>query len=438
MDDADRAYAKAAELIARAKASGVTEVSFRDESFRALDRVPPEIADLAGLTSLSLSGTGVTDLSPVAGLGGLTWLDLSGTGVTDLSHVAGLGGLTSLNLSGTGVTDLRPLRGLEGLAEGPSVLGLHFANIPTTRADVRLAGIAEIKDNRERARALFDFLDALPPPPSPEPDPFLAVEDIDGRLEVAASLPTEAEREERLKQVLHARLREKAADLAREAGNRFPRLARRARVVAGLVDRPLAEVDLLAVHLEVDDLAQRAATGAEDGEAFPAEVAEALGDVLRTGPGLTLGHPDVEVLMERSRRMRDAPPAAKVQAAQDALSLVVAGDEAAIGDNLRAMEARIMAGVDSSVRAAVQGAVHRNLIWKIAAVAVVGVYGVGQSLVAGVVQPHLGAVLEFAAANWAVLTEVAASYGGGFLSWFHAVMLQVPDLRHLLRRRSDP
>ena len=207
--------------------------------------------------------------------------------------------------------------------------------------------------------------------------------------------------------------------------------------MVGLVDGPFETLDLLAVHLEVEDLAARAATGAEEGEAFPPEVAEALGDVVRLGPGLTLDHPDVEVLLDRTRRMREAPPAAAVQAAQDAMSAAVAADDAAIGDQLRAMEARMADEIDRSVRDAVQRALHSNVIHKVGMLAAAGALNVGLGVTAGIVANYHGAaIVSFVSTLWAILSEVAASYGNPFLSWFHAVIAQVPDLRHLFRQGS--
>jgi internalin A len=73
------------------------------------------LAGLENLQSLVLSGTQVSDLSPLAGLENLQGLYLSGTQVSDLSPLAGLENLQELNLSGTQVSDLSPLAGLENL-----------------------------------------------------------------------------------------------------------------------------------------------------------------------------------------------------------------------------------------------------------------------------------------------------------------------------------
>jgi internalin A len=74
------------------------------ERWRA-DRIP----------RLSLFGTPVSDLSPLAGLTWLTALHLIGAPVADLGPLAGMTRLTTLRLDGTRVTDLSPLAGLTNL-----------------------------------------------------------------------------------------------------------------------------------------------------------------------------------------------------------------------------------------------------------------------------------------------------------------------------------
>jgi hypothetical protein len=73
------------------------------------------LAGLTGLQTLDLCGTEVSDLTPLAGLTGLQTLDLSGTEVSDLTPLAGLTGLQKLDLRHTQVSDLTPLAGLTGL-----------------------------------------------------------------------------------------------------------------------------------------------------------------------------------------------------------------------------------------------------------------------------------------------------------------------------------
>jgi len=113
---------------------------------------------LTGLTTLSLTHTQITDLQPLAALTGLTALYLGNTQITDLQSLAALTGLTALWLTNTQITDLRPLRNLQGLVENPENNGLTFTDTPATRADPRIAEIAEIKDPATRARELFAYL----------------------------------------------------------------------------------------------------------------------------------------------------------------------------------------------------------------------------------------------------------------------------------------
>jgi Leucine-rich repeat (LRR) protein len=387
------------------------------------------LAGLTGLTTLRLGGTGLTDLAPLAGLTGLTALGLDGTGVTDLAPLAGLTGLTALVLDRTGVTDLRPLRTLTRLAEAPSDDGLTFAGCAAAQADPRIAAIAAIEKPAERARALFDLIDTGWAPPVPEGDPLFPVAVEDGRLEVTASLPTEAERDERLKRLLHARLRETACAVA-ALSNRFPRLAARARVLRDLLDRPFEDVDLLCVHLEVESLAamERAGREEEGGEAFTPEAQVALADLMQAGPALTLDHPDVETLMERTRRFRAEAEPPEHQAAQDAMSRALAGDAAAVGDNLRALEVRV-AAPDTPAAAVAQRGVNRSVLVKLGALAVVGNWAL-ERVAGGVFDAHaMPPILDFIAVNWPVLVNAAATYGPGFLHWFTATVGPIPEVR---------
>ncbi len=138
-EKADKAYAEAAREIARVKAEGGTSLSLFGDKFRALERLPDEIANWTGLQFLFLSGTQITDarLVHVAGLTGLQFLVLSGTQITDagLVHVAGLTGLQSLVLSGTQITDA-------GLVHVAGLTGLQILDLMNTQ--ITDAGMAHV------------------------------------------------------------------------------------------------------------------------------------------------------------------------------------------------------------------------------------------------------------------------------------------------------
>ena len=458
MSDADTAFAKAQDEIARAQRRGAKTLRFVSEAFRALDRLPEAISSckalrvldlnntsvsdltplsgLTGLKALVLDGTNVTDLTPLSGLTGLTGLMLRGTDITDLSPLSGLTELKNLVFDHTPVTDLRPIRGLHRLAEEPSGTGLTFKDCAACKADPEIARISVMAPPEARAAALFDYLEDWVPPgeaadghAGPAEDALFPVRPEGERLEIAASTPSQADREERLKQVLHQRLQAKAAALAIAAGNRFFRLAARARAVVTQVERPFGELDLLLLHLAVEDLRDLDALGREEeeGEAFTPEVQVALGDVLRLGPGLTLGHADVDLLVERANARRASAPVPDEElAAQDAMSRAVAGDARAVGDRLRTLEEQVAEAGSAEAKEA-QKAVNRNVLRKVGIVAVAG--GMAGEAVTGVVVDGLkDAIRHLVAAHGPVLMEAAATYGVVLADWFAASIAQIPDL----------
>ena len=382
-----------------ARLMGITQLSLNNTQVSDLS----PLARLTGISQLRLSNTPVSDIFPLARLTGITQLWLNNTQVSDLSPLSAWERLEFLNISDTPirdlhglpiraplrgfwcdtcpVLDLRPLRAHPGLL-GPfddrtPLIGIHFKDTRATQADPRLAEIDEIEDDAERAKVLFEYLEGWELPGGtwseipPDPDPLLQVHAEDEKLEISASLPSEAERDERLKRVLHDRLQAKAAELAQAAGNRFPRLAARARAVVLQADRPFEEVDLLLLHLEVADLSERAEAGSEEGDAFPPDVTGPLTDVLRIGPGLTLGNADVELLNDRIKRAKAAPPPTDEKAAHDQMSRAVAADDQAMGDRLRALEQRVES-LPADVAIAVQQPAHRNILWKIGTLSLLG------------------------------------------------------------------
>jgi hypothetical protein len=90
-------------------------------------------------------------------------LAIAGTGVRDLSPLRALTALRSLHLYGLQVTDLSPLRNLSQLATDPMANGLVIGGTAAVLADPALATIADIHDARDRAEAVFAYLDRHQP-----------------------------------------------------------------------------------------------------------------------------------------------------------------------------------------------------------------------------------------------------------------------------------
>jgi Leucine-rich repeat (LRR) protein len=384
------------------------------------------IAQLTALTFLDLNNTQVSDLTPVAQLTALTMLELTDTQVSDLTPIAQLTALALLDLTDTQVSDLRPLIALRKLVEDSKLDGLRFENTVATRLYPHIAEIAAIRGAESRAAELFAYLEDWEPPVvfdenGPAPNPLLDVTTIGDKLEIADSHPSEAERDDQLKQVLHTRLKARNTELERLAGNQFFLLCAKARSLTSRLGVNFDDLDMLNIHLDVEELTRLKDRGTErDGdESFPQEVADALADVVSIGPGLTLNNEAVELLEDRKRRFFTNPLTADQQAAHDDFSTAVAQDADAIGDRLRDLETQILEREDDPAGAAIQDAAHHNFLIKVAQITLDGVLLVATGVTVEIVSPPIAAFLM---AKWPVIVEVAALYGPSFQTWFLSAM----------------
>ena len=86
----------------------------REWNAKVLDVIGEQLRMLE-LRSLSLLGTTISDLTPLANLTGLQHLDLDRTSIEDLTPLSNLTALESLDLNWTSVSDVTPLANLTGL-----------------------------------------------------------------------------------------------------------------------------------------------------------------------------------------------------------------------------------------------------------------------------------------------------------------------------------
>jgi internalin A len=280
------------------------------------------LAGLIALETLSLRQTEVTDLSPCSSLTSLRNLRLELTSITDLSPLANLASLKTLTLDGSLATDLRPLCRLSGLAIKPENSltfweGLRFNHTPATGSDVELARLAEIEDNEQRSRETLVYLNTLPPwpeplpwqpppsvpdapPPPPDPDQLPQVDISPEGLDLASSPIAQVDLSDPIKARLYAKLPDAAATLLRH-GNRYPEVAGPARELVSLTSVAFDSADLLDIHLQLAALTDVRTADADRPllERLDPDCRTALDAVLRIGPGVTLGHPDVDALEVR-------------------------------------------------------------------------------------------------------------------------------------------
>ena len=91
------------------------------------DGVLNDVIKLYSLTSLTLSGDSLTDITPLSSLGGLVFLDLSNNSVSDLRPLGNLRELKTLYLDNNPITDFSPLYGLPQL-EMLSIRGIGITD----------------------------------------------------------------------------------------------------------------------------------------------------------------------------------------------------------------------------------------------------------------------------------------------------------------------
>ncbi|MEO0624355.1 MAG: hypothetical protein AAFU49_08115 [Pseudomonadota bacterium] len=314
------AYELARERIAEAKASGASELSldslvtsdvvprlFRgDPRFASLTTLPPEIADLSELRSLTLYHSEVSDLSPIAGLSSLRWLVLANSEISDLSPLVGL----------------------------TSLVNVYFIGTPACEAEPELKEISEIEDDTKRTERLKAWLRERYPPEPPEGrsgGPEFAAGEVPPVRLLDPSMEGDEDQAE-----LHDECRIKAEALMQVAGlggNAAPRLSGTVDRYRKRIRRAPDEIGAriiwsIANTLEcIWEVHQNAVKEGRASEELPPEVASALEDLLQTHRLWFLGHPDARTVWED---LRDPVPGADDATKRAAAIGVV---EAAEGSN---------------------------------------------------------------------------------------------------------
>lgn len=299
--------------------AGLTELQWLVLTQTGVTDLTP-LAGLSVLQTLSVHKTQVADLTPLAACKGLQQIWLGETRVSELTPLAGMTELISLVLTGSQVCDLRPIRGVVSLRHEFSP-ALDFANTPATAKDAELARLAEIENDETRTRETLAYLNTLPPwpqplpwqiPDAPLPDTPLDAPETDtvprvvwtddNRIDVQPAPPDAAS----LRDPIRARLYDRLPGLLDRLvphGNRYPEINGPLHALRDLVAVPFDQADILLIHLEIAALTDLRASQSDrpQEERLDADCDMALLGVLRAAPGITIGHPDVDMLEQRTQ-----------------------------------------------------------------------------------------------------------------------------------------
>lgn len=425
------------------------------------------LAGIAGLQSLSLNTTQVTDIAPLAGITGLQILYLDNTQVTDIAPLAGITGLQHLSLNNTQVTDIAPLAGMAGLqildlnnshladprslaklqssagGRNPSpIFDLRFMNTPATEMDPELRRLAAVENVRKRIAETLAYLRTLPPlpeplpwqapervpdaiPQAPEPDALPHVVLESEGLDIAPASATEADLADPIKQRLYPKLIEAVAALHR-FGNRYPQINAPAEALTQMLRAPFAEADVLMIHLEIMALTdlQTEQSALTEGERLEPEALSALNAVLRVGPPITVGHPDIDALEDRLSTYARDRQAATVSEGER----IVAGDLSEAPEiakaPLRAVSARVSEAGDVGRVPEFRRSLHRNVIIGLATAAGM----IGDAAVGYVSGEVTLAAAQFLWLHRDAIMATAPSWGQGGYVWLEFILLRAQQI----------
>ena len=424
--DAAQAYVAAEAAIARVAAAGEDRLVLSGPAFHALARLPPAVQGLTGLREINLRETAISDLAPLQGLTGLQrlWLDQ------------------------TGVADLRPIRDLPQLGAGPGG-GVWFQNTAATARDASLQRLALIADDQQRWPETRAYLQTLPPwpqplawaipaaalpdqpPAAPEADPVPRIIVGEAGLDLAPSPLDPADVTDPIKARIYARLPEAVATLHRFS-NRFAELKAPTDALRALVAVPFAEADLLDIHLQLAALSDlRAAdAGRSAAERLDPDAMAALDAVLRLGPPVTLGHPDVDLLEERLIAYARNRLAATVAEGERRVAAGLADTPALATARLRATAGMVANAGDEGRVAGYRRGLHRAVVVALVTVAE-GVVDTATGLVIG--------DITFAAAQFLLLHKdaimaTAPAWGETGAAWLEYMLARA----NLMVRNAHP
>lgn len=302
------------------------------------------------------------------------------TGVRDVTPLGHLSELRDLVIDDTKVVDLRSLRDLDQLGTyGPP--GLTFRNTPATARDAELARLAEIEDPQERAEQTRSYLHSLPPwpeplpwveeieidppeipPEAPDPDAVPRVLlSADWRVDLDHSSTTENDFADPIKQRLYAKLPEAVEKLARY--HNYPEVSGPASTLKQLVNVPFEDADMLDIHLQLGALTdvKEANNQKREIERLDADCMAALNGVLRLGPPVTMGHPDVELLEKRSIEYARSRLPAKVAESERRLADGLARNHTIATQRARDMARQVAMAGDEGRVAGYRRAFVRNV-----------------------------------------------------------------------------
>ena len=115
IEEEKKQAAKSGQVMIAGESHRIEDTSLVIDNKGVGNEVMPEVAKMYALSSLSMAGNNISDVSQLTNLAGLTSLNLNRNNITDISALSGLPGLRTLYLDNNPISDLSPLMYLQSL-----------------------------------------------------------------------------------------------------------------------------------------------------------------------------------------------------------------------------------------------------------------------------------------------------------------------------------
>lgn len=243
----------------------------------------------------------------------------------------------------------------------------------------------------------------------------------DWRLDVDQSPATEADIADPIKERLYARLPGAVEKLARYH-NRYPAELEPAEILKDLLAAPFAEADMLDIHLQIGALTDLREADARkpEPERLDPDCMAALDGVLRLGPPVTMGHPDVDLFEARSTEYARSRHLATEAEGERRVARGLSEDERLATERTRKTAAQLASSDDTGRVASYRSDFHRNAVIALGYVAI----EVGNAATGHVTGQVVTAAAQFVVAHKDAIMATAPAWGQTGYKWAEYLIMR--------------
>jgi internalin A len=303
--------------------------------------------------------------------------------------------------------------------------------------------VSQIEDDEQRTRDTIAYLKTLPPWPAPLPwdipslaptDPPLQLSDLDAvpqvepsadGIDLAHSPIDAADRADPIKRRIYAKLPD-AVEVLYRFGNRYAEIKAPTDALRTLVAVDFDDADLLDIHLQIAALTDARDLDAQKPahERFDADCLATLNSVLRLGPPVTLGHPDVDLLEQRSAEYARNRLPATVAEGERRMAKGIAASPRVAKERLRKVAGQVANAPDTGRVAEYRRALHKNTVLALAYVAG-AIADASTGFVFGEVTV---AAAQFLLAHKDAIMATAPSWGETGYRWLEYIIIRADQI----------